>query len=80
VDVLAFGALYTTTTSEKVGFDKTRNRAITTGERIMYVSPSVGFKAKNRYRMESPISLDWEEFEARLPKTEQKNEQKKNNE
>ena len=80
VDVLGFGALYTTTTSEKVGFDKTRNRAITTGERIMYVSPSVGFKAKNRYRMGSPIPLDWEEFEAHLPNFEPKSEQTKNKE
>jgi hypothetical protein len=33
----------------------------------MYLTPSAGFKAKNRYRLPSSIPLDYSELEKLLP-------------
>lgn len=67
VDVIGFCALRTLLTTEKSGFEKTRNRAISTGEHVLYLAPAAGFVAKNRYHMPDVIPLDWEEFEKYLP-------------
>lgn len=66
-DILGFCALKTHVTTEKEGFNQTRNRAIDTGERVMYLAPSAGFKAKNRYRLPPSIPLDYSELEKLLP-------------
>lgn len=71
-DVIGFCALRTLLKTEKTGFDKTRNIAISTGERVLYLSPSAGYVAKNRCRgMPDMIPLDYSEFEKyRAPKVE----------
>lgn len=66
-DILGFCALKTLVTTEKESFNQTRNRAIDTGERVMYLTPSAGFKAKNRYRLPPSIPLDYSELERLLP-------------
>jgi hypothetical protein len=66
-DILGFCALKTLVTTEKEGFNQTRNRAIDTGIREMYLTPSAGFKAKNRYRLPPSIPLDYSELEKLLP-------------
>jgi hypothetical protein len=67
-DIIGFCALRTLITSEKEGFNNTRNRAVSTGERIMYLSPTAGFVAKNRFKTPDVIPLDWAEIEQYLPK------------
>ena len=66
-DILGFCALKTLVKTEKEGFNQIRNRAIDTGERVMYLTPSAGFKAKNRYRLPPSIPLDYSELEKLLP-------------
>lgn len=46
--------------------DGERTRAITTGERICYLTGSPAFTAKNRYSMPGDIPLSWEAFENAL--------------
>lgn len=67
-DVIGFCELKTMTRSEKSGFDKTRNIAMSTGERILRVSPTAGCVAKKRYRdMPDEMPLDYTEFEKYIP-------------
>lgn len=76
-DVIGFCELKTLTRSEKSGFDKTRNIAMSTGERILRVSPVAGCEAKKRYRdMPDEMPLDYTEFEKYIPcgKKEKKKE------
>jgi len=77
-DIIGFCALRTLLTTEKSGFDKTRNRAISTGEHVMYISPTASIVAKNRYRMPEVIPLEWDAMEKLLPEDVQKTEQTKN--
>lgn len=67
-DVVGFASLKTLTNVEDVGFGEKRNRAISTGERILHLSGSAAYTAKNRYSMPNVIPLDWTEFEKYLPK------------
>lgn len=67
-DVVGFCSLTTLTRSEKAGFDKTRNIAVSTGERILHVAPTAGYVAKKRYRnMPDEMPLDYTEFEKYIP-------------
>lgn len=67
-DVIGFCAPKTIVTTEKAGFNKTRNRAVDTGEgRVLYLSPTPAFVAKNRCHMPKEIPLIWDEFEKYLP-------------
>ena len=79
-DILGFCGLRTVVATEKEGFNNTRNRAISTGERLLHLSPTAGFKAKNRYRLPPIIPLDWEELGKLMPDNVQKCEQTKNKE
>lgn len=74
-DIIGFCALRTIVTTEKEGFGATRNRAVSTGERIIYVSPQAGFDAKKRYRgLPDVIPLEWDELEKCLPENVKKGE------
>ena len=53
--------------TEGKGFNDDRNRAITTGERILNLSASPAYVAKNRYDMASQMPLLWSEFAKHLP-------------
>lgn len=69
-DVVGFASLKTLLKSEDSGFGEKRNRAISTGERVLHLSGSAAYTAKNRYSMPDVVPLDWAEFEKYLPKTE----------
>jgi hypothetical protein len=67
-DVVGFCSLTTLTRSEKAGFDKTRNIAVSTGQRVLHVAPTAGYVAKKRYRnMPDEMPLDYTEFEKYIP-------------
>lgn len=70
-DIVGFATIETFLTSEKLGFDKTRNIALTSGNHVLHLSGMPAYTAKNRYHMPSTIALDWEEFEKYLPKVKQ---------
>jgi hypothetical protein len=76
-DITGFATLKTYIKTEKEGFDKTRNRAISEVDHILYLSPTAAITAKNRYNMPESIPLVWEEFEKHLPGYVEKKEQKK---
>jgi hypothetical protein len=66
-DVVGYTALKTLLKTEDAGFGEKRNRAISTGERILYLSGTPGFLAKNRYHMPEQVLLSWDEFVKYLP-------------
>ncbi len=66
-DIVGFAAMKTVLTTESSGFGEKRNRAISTGEHILYLSGTPAFMAKNRFHMPDNVSLDWEEFSKYLP-------------
>lgn len=69
-DVVGFASLKTLLKTEDAGFGEKRNRAISTGERVLHLSGAAAYTAKNRYSMPDIIALDWKEFEKYLPKGE----------
>jgi len=69
-DVIGFATSDTKTRTDDAGFGNKRTRAVDSGERILHVSSSSAFTAKNRYKMPSPLPLDWEAFAKYLPKGE----------
>lgn len=66
-DVVGYASLKTLLTTEATGFGEKRNRAITTGEHVLYLSGTPAFVAKNRYHMPDVCPLDWTEFAKYLP-------------
>ena len=66
-DVIGFASLRTFVTTEKEAFDKTRSRAVSTGEHILNLTGTASYVSKNRYHMPDLISLDWADFEQYLP-------------
>jgi len=63
-DVVGFASWETFTNKEK-GED--RYRAVTTGKRVLYLSPKPYHTAKNRYHMREEMPLLWKEFVEALP-------------
>ena len=53
--------------TEGKGFNDDRNRAISTGERILNLSANPAYTAKNRYDMAAQMPLLWSEFAKHLP-------------
>ena len=69
-DIIGFAATKTIITTEKKkgSFnEEMRSRALTTGERVLYLTGTPAFSAKNRYHMPDCVSLDWTEFKKNLP-------------
>jgi hypothetical protein len=66
-DIVGFASYKTLVTTEKTGFNQTRNRALDTGERVMHLSGTSAFIAKNRFSMPEVIPLVWTEFQKHLP-------------
>lgn len=63
-DVLAFAQIETITkTGKGDGFKAERNRAITTGRRMMHLQKSPAFDAGNRFGLPDVIPLDWSTYE-----------------
>lgn len=62
-DIVGFASLKTLTVSEDSGFNQTRTRAKTTGERVLNVAPNPAYTAKNRYSLPPTLPLDWPAFQ-----------------
>ena len=67
-DIIGFCSLKTLLKTEDEAFGSKRNRAISTGERIIHLSGSPAYSAKNRYGMPDTLPLVWNELETYLPK------------
>lgn len=66
-DIVGFATYKTLVTVEKTGFNQTRNRALDTGERVLHLSGTSAFVAKNRFSMPDTVPLVWSEFYKNLP-------------
>jgi len=67
-DVVGFASLKMFTKIDETASKEKRARAIATSDRVLRLSVSPSYTAKNRYHMPEIIPLSWEEFEKCLPK------------
>lgn len=67
-DVVGFASLKMFTKIDETSSKEKRTRAIATQDRVLRLSVSPSYTAKNRYHMPEIIPLSWEEFEKCLPK------------
>ncbi|MFN8996211.1 MAG: ATP-binding protein [Pseudomonadota bacterium] len=65
-DAVLFGNYKTLVKKDDVGFNKTSNRGISTGERLLYTNERPAYMAKNRYSLPDHIPMAWDEFEAAI--------------
>lgn len=61
-DAVLFTNFKTMVKHDDVGFNRTVNRGISTGERLCYTSEKPAYLAKNRYGLPDSIPLDWDSF------------------
>jgi len=61
-DAVLFANYKTIVKKDDVGFNKTSNRGISTGERLLFTSERPAFQAKNRYALPESIPLSWDAF------------------
>lgn len=66
-DVVGFASLKMFTKIDETSSKEKRTRAIATQDRVLRLSVSPSYTAKNRYHMPEIIPLSWEEFEKCLP-------------
>lgn len=62
VDVIGFAKPRTVIKTEQLGFGNTRTRGVTTGERVLAVSGTAAYVAKNRYALPPELPLTWSAF------------------
>lgn len=62
VDAVLFANYKTIVRKDDVGFNKTNNRGISTGERLLYTSEKPAYMAKNRYGLPDSLPMSWEAF------------------
>lgn len=67
-DAVLFANYKTIVKHDDVGFNKTTNRGISTGERLMFCNERPAYMAKNRYYLPDSIPLSWEAFETAISK------------
>jgi len=65
-DAVLFANYKTIVKHDDVGFNKTTNRGISTGERLLYCTGRPAYMAKNRYQLPDSIPLSWEAFETAI--------------
>ncbi|MBF0140229.1 MAG: ATP-binding protein [Magnetococcales bacterium] len=58
-DCVLFANYRISTTKADVGFKKTVNRAVGSGERVLYTQEKPAFLAKNRYNLPPELPMDW---------------------
>ena len=63
VDSVLFAKHKIITKKEDKGFNQTRVRGISTGERVLCTTETPGYIAKNRYGLPDEIDLTWAAFE-----------------
>lgn len=62
-DVIGFATFEIFTKSEETKFGGSTNRAITSGKRVLRLTGSPAYTAKNRYGLPDAVTLDWTAFE-----------------
>lgn len=62
VDCILFADYKTVIEKEEAGFNKTKTRGISTGQRYLYTEAKPGFIAKNRYGLPPELPLSWQAF------------------
>tara|TARA_R110002126_G_scaffold37059_1_gene112253 strand:+ start:144 stop:872 length:729 start_codon:yes stop_codon:yes gene_type:complete len=65
-DAVLFANYKTVVKKDDVGFNKTSNRGISTGERLLYTNERPAYMAKNRYNLPDVIPMTWDDFEANI--------------
>jgi len=68
-DAVLFANYRTIVKKDDVGFNKTSNRGISTGERLLYTSERPAFQAKNRYALPESIPLSYDSFVSAIANT-----------
>jgi hypothetical protein len=58
-DIIGFAQEEVAIKKEKDGFDKVRSRGISTGRRVLRLSPKPSYIAGNRYDLPDTLPLDW---------------------
>lgn len=71
-DAVLFANYKTIVKKDDVGFNKTSNRGISTGERLLYTAERPAYMAKNRYGLPESIPLAWQAFEDAIATRETK--------
>lgn len=71
-DAVLFANYRTIVKKDEVGFNKTSNRGISTGERLLFCHERPAYQAKNRYGLPESIPLSWEAFETSIATTTNK--------
>ena len=62
-ETLLFANYKTVVVKDDEGFNKTRNRAVGVGERVIYTEERPAFWAKNRYTLPFEMPLSWAAFQ-----------------
>lgn len=65
-DAVLFANYKVATTKSNVGFGKQVNRAVGTGQRVLYTQERPAFLAKNRYNLSPELPLEWNALQAQL--------------
>ncbi|MBF0182237.1 MAG: ATP-binding protein [Magnetococcales bacterium] len=65
-DCVLFANYRIATTKAEVGFGQRVNRAVGTGERVLFTQERPAFLAKNRYGLPPEMSMDWVTLQAHL--------------
>jgi len=61
-DAVLFANYRTIVKKDDLGFNKTNNRGVTTGERLLFTSERPAYMAKNRYSLPESLPMSWEAF------------------
>lgn len=61
-DAVFFANYKTIVKKDDVGFNKTTNRGVSTGERLLFTSERPAYMAKNRYNLKESLPMSWESF------------------
>ena len=67
VDVLAFAAFDLLVRKVDVGFNNTKNRGVSTGDRMLYLVENAAYNAKNRYKCPEEIEMTFANFAKHVP-------------
>jgi hypothetical protein len=65
-DAVLFANYKTVVKKDDLGFNKTSNRGISTGERLLYTNERPAYMAKNRYNLPDVIPMTWDDFESNI--------------
>lgn len=69
-DVLAFCAFKVLIRKSDSGFNNTKNRGVTTGERLLHLIENPAYVAKNRYRCPEEIEMNIDNLKSIIPVAE----------